>query len=81
MPEEALNVSATCTWAGDVAELMARLLFQKQALGQVYSLCTAEHHTWGEIAQMHEKLLSVQFVPALARGRGDGRLCGFLSGA
>ena len=67
LPEEALHVSATCTWAGDVAELMARLLFQKQALGECYSLCTAEHHTWGEIAQMYEKLLDVQFVPVPAQ--------------
>ena len=67
LPEEALNVSATCTWAGDVAELMARLLFQRQALGECYSLCTAEHHTWGEIAQMYEKLLDVQFVPVPAQ--------------
>lgn len=58
IPAEALHVLATCTWAGDVAELMARLLFQKQALGECYSLCTAEHHTWGEIAQMYEKLLT-----------------------
>ena len=67
IPAEALHVSATCTWAGDVAELMARLLFQKQALGECYSLCTAEHHTWGEIAQMYEKLLDVQFVPVPAQ--------------
>ena len=63
VPEQALSVPATCTWAGDVAELMTRLLFQPQALGQDYTLCTAEHRSWGEIAQMYERLLGVRFAP------------------
>lgn len=59
IPEEAWNVEATCTWAGDAAELIARLLFKKTAQCEIYSVCTAEHQTWGTIAGYYRELLDV----------------------
>ena len=57
IPQEAWNAEATCTWAGDASELIARLLFKKEALCEAYSVCTAEHQTWGTIAGYYQELL------------------------
>ena len=46
---EAMNVQATMSWAGDVAEMLARLFFNSAAFGEDFNVSTAEHRTWGEI--------------------------------
>lgn len=57
IPREAWDAEATCTWAGDAAEMIARLLFKKESLCEAYSVCTAEHQTWGTIAGYYRELL------------------------
>ena len=42
VPQKALNVQATMSWAGDVAEMLARLVLNKVAYSETYSVCTAE---------------------------------------
>lgn len=56
LPEAAMNVQATMSWAGDVAKMIARLLLNPKAYRETYSVCTAEHHTWGEIAEMYARI-------------------------
>ena len=56
LPEQARNVQATMSWAGDVAEMIRRLLFNEKALGETFSVCTSEHHTWGEIADYYKDI-------------------------
>lgn len=57
IPHEAWDVEATCTWAGDTAEMIARLLFREEAMCEAYSVCTAEHQTWGTIAGYYKDLI------------------------
>lgn len=62
LPKEGLGVQATMTWAGDIAKMMSRLLFNEKAYGEAYTLATAEHHTWGEIAEYYVELEGMKYV-------------------
>lgn len=62
VPEQAKNVQATMSWAGDVARMIAGLLFLDQARGETYTVSTAEHHTWGEIADYYKEICNLQAV-------------------
>ncbi len=61
LPEEAKNVQATMTWAGDVAKMVPRLLFNKDAMREIYHPATSEHHTWDEIAQYYRELIGLKY--------------------
>lgn len=61
VPEPAMKKQATMSWAGDVARMLARLVLNKQAYGETYSVCTSEHHTWEEIAQIYQKIGGLQY--------------------
>ena len=52
------------SWAGDVARLMSRLLFNSGALCESFTLATAEHHRWGEIAEYYTEIIGLKYVPA-----------------
>lgn len=56
LPEPALAIQATMSWAGDVAKMIARLVLNNDAYKQSYSVCTAEHNTWGEVAEMYRRI-------------------------
>lgn len=60
LPKSAETVQATMTWAGDVAVMISALLFCERALKEVYTVSTAEHHTWGEIAGYYRELCGMQ---------------------
>ena len=60
LPLEAKNVQATMTWAGDVAKMIAGLLFNEKAMREIYTVSTAEHHTWGEIAEYYHELIGLE---------------------
>ncbi len=62
LPEQARNVQATMSWAGDVAQMISRLLFNDKALGETFSVCTSEHHTWGEIADYYKEICNLDAV-------------------
>ena len=62
VPEAARGVQATMSWAGDVARMIERLLFNPKALGETFSVCTAEHHTWGEIADYYKDICGLDAV-------------------
>ncbi len=65
LPETARNVQGTLTWAGDNARFIARLLFNERAIGEAFTVATAEHHAWGEIAEIYASLrgLKAEWVP------------------
>ena len=63
IPREALSVQATMTWAGDVAKMIAGLVGNECALGECYTVSTAEHHTWGEIAEYYHRLIGLKVAP------------------
>jgi nucleoside-diphosphate-sugar epimerase len=62
LPETAKDVQATMSWAGDVSGMIARLLFNERALGETYTLATAEHRTWGEIAGFYRDICGLEAV-------------------
>lgn len=59
-PEEAFNVQATMTWAGDVAKMIAGLVGNERAFGESFTVSTAEHHTWGEIAEYYRNIIGLK---------------------
>ncbi|MBR2426717.1 MAG: NAD(P)H-binding protein [Lentisphaeria bacterium] len=62
LPETAKNIQATMSWAGDIAEMIARLLFNEKAFGETFTVATAEHHTWGEIAEYYKDICNMKTV-------------------
>ena len=50
------------TWGGDVARMIGGLLFNERALGEAYTVSTAEHHTWGEIAEFYREICGLNSV-------------------
>lgn len=62
LPEKAMNIQATMSWAGDVAKMISGLVLNTKALKETYSVCTAEHHTWGEIAQMYKRIGGLNYI-------------------
>lgn len=65
LPETARNVQGTLTWAGDNARFIARLVLNERALGEAFTVATAEHHTWREMAEIYASLrgLKAAWVP------------------
>ncbi len=64
VPKEALPVQATMSWAGDVAEMFSRLILNPAACCEHFTLATAEHHTWGEIAEYYKEIIGLNYVTA-----------------
>lgn len=62
LPEAARDVKATMTWGGDVAAMIGKLLFNENAFGKIFNVCTAEYHTWGEIAAYYHDLCGLEPV-------------------
>ena len=65
LPETAANVQGTLTWAGDTAKMLASIVCSTKAFGETYTLATAEHHTWKEIAEYYHDLIGLryEFIP------------------
>lgn len=61
LPEEAMGIQATMSWAGDVARMMARLVLNPRAQTETYTLATAEHHTWQEVADYYSEIIGLDY--------------------
>jgi len=64
LPEEALSVPGTMSWAGDVAKMIARLALNPDAVRECFTVATAEHHSWGEIADYYREIIGLKVVTA-----------------
>ena len=62
LPETAINIHATLSWAGDVSKMIAELLFNEKALGETFTTSTSEHHTWGEIAEYYKDICNLNAI-------------------
>lgn len=62
LPLQAKDKPATLSWAGDVAKMIARILFKEQSKREFYNVCSAEHRTWQEIAEYYHKLVGLEAV-------------------
>lgn len=62
LPKDAMQCQATLSWGGDVAKMIAKLLFNEKAYREDYNVATAEHHSWEEIAQMYNEIIPFRYV-------------------
>ncbi len=62
LPEDAMSVQATMSWAGDVAKMISRLVMNPYATREVYSVCTAEHNPWRTVAGYYKELIGLKYV-------------------
>lgn len=62
LPEGAMACEATMTWAGDVAKMLSAILLNPEAFGETYTVSTAEHHTWQEIADMYRRIGGLRYA-------------------
>ena len=62
LPEEAMNVQATMTWANDVAEMISRLVLNDRTKCESYTVATSEHNTWGEIAEYYADIIGLKYT-------------------
>jgi len=62
LPKEAVSVQATMNWAGDVAKMLSGLILNPAAYLERFTFATAEHHTWGEIAEYYKEIIGLKAV-------------------
>ncbi|MBQ7386551.1 MAG: NAD-dependent epimerase/dehydratase family protein [Clostridia bacterium] len=62
LPVQAKDKPATLSWGGDVAKMIALILFKDEAKRETYNVCSAEHRTWGEIADYYKELVGLEAV-------------------
>ena len=73
LPENAKDIQATMSWAGDAAQMIAGVILNDKALGECFTVATAEHHTWGEIAEYYRDICNLK---ALWVDQEDYLACG-----
>lgn len=61
LPKEAKNLTAGLDWAGNSGKLIANLLFKEKALGEEFTVSTAQNLTWGEVACIYTELYGAKF--------------------
>jgi len=57
LPQRSRNLTAGLDWAGNTGKIIANLLFKECALGQAYTVSSAPNLTWGQVADIYEKVL------------------------
>lgn len=62
VPIQAKDKPATLSWGGDVAKMMARMMFKEESKRESYNVCSAESRTWGEIAEYYHSLVGLETV-------------------
>lgn len=62
LPIQVRNTPATLSWAGDVSMMIAKLLFKEEAKREIFNVCSAEHRTWGEIAEYYRDIAGLEAV-------------------
>ena len=74
-PHEMLKKKTTMSWAGDVAEMIARITTKRSTFGKTYTAATAENHTWQEVIDIYKDIvnLKVRIIPIADYRRIIGR--------
>ena len=60
LPKDAKTLTAGLDWAGNSGKLIANLLFKEEALGEAYTISSAQNLTWGEVAAAYSRLLNAK---------------------
>lgn len=64
MPEGMLAKQTTMSWGGDVAEMIARLVGNPDALGEAFTVSGSDHIAWSEVAGAYRSALPSLSVKA-----------------
>lgn len=62
LPGPALQVQGTMSWAGDFGKMVSRLVLNPDAMGEAYTISTAEHHSWQEIAEIYREVAGLKYM-------------------
>lgn len=62
LPESAMEVQSTMTWSGDSAKMVASLLLNKSAFGERYTIATAEHQSWRQVAEYYKEIAGMKYI-------------------
>ena len=62
LPESAKWLRAGLDWAGNSGKLIANLLFKQETIGQAYTISSAQNLTWGQVAELYNKLLGAEIA-------------------
>ena len=62
LPVQAHDIPSSMTWGGDVATMLARLLFNERALGEDYNVTSSEAHPWSVVADYYKEICGLQAV-------------------
>ena len=62
LPEGAMNVEGTLSWAGDFGKAVIRLIFNEKAYCEAFTISTSEHHKWKEIADIYSEIGGLKYV-------------------
>lgn len=60
LPEMCRNLVAGLDWAGNSGKLIASLLFKEAALGEAFTISSAQGLTWGDVADIYTELLGLE---------------------
>ena len=60
LPENVRNLTAALDWAGNSGKLIASLLFKDAALGEAFTVSSAQNLTWGEVADIYTELIGLK---------------------
>lgn len=61
LPTAAKDLGAGIDWAGNSGKLIAHLLFKKDAIGEAFTVSSAQNLTWGAMAELYTALLGAKF--------------------
>lgn len=61
LPIESKNLTAGLDWAGNSGKLIARLVLNKKAYGEAFTISSAQNFTWGEIAEFYSEITGAEF--------------------
>ena len=62
MPISAKYLGAGIDWAGNSGKLIASLLFKNQAVGEAYTVSSAQNLTWGQLADVYAEILGFEVI-------------------
>lgn len=62
LPGDMLQKRAAVAWAGDAGRMLAALIGNERAMGEVFNVGTSESHTWAGIASYYGELLGTEVL-------------------
>lgn len=62
LPAQALQAQTTMTYGADVAGMIARLVLNRAAYGEIYTVATAEHQSWETVAGYYRELIGLRYI-------------------